>query len=80
VLQAIVLATLGRTAEAESLFQDATDATRKGMSAGLVPGYSYFFSPRTGTDPFIAMSVFKPDQLPDLAAAKGHGYYLYQGI
>jgi len=26
---------------------------------------------------FIAMSVFKPDLLPDLKAAKGHAYYLY---
>lgn len=26
---------------------------------------------------FIAMSVFKPDFLPKLDAAKGHGYYLY---
>ena len=25
----------------------------------------------------IAMSVFKPDLLPDLKAAKGHAYYLY---
>jgi predicted esterase len=26
---------------------------------------------------FIAMSVFQPDNLPDLKAAKGHAYYLY---
>ena len=26
---------------------------------------------------FVAMSVFKPDQLPKLDAAKGHAYYLY---
>jgi predicted esterase len=26
---------------------------------------------------FIAMSVFKPDLLPELKAAKGHAYYLY---
>ncbi|NJN14330.1 MAG: hypothetical protein HC813_01395 [Planctomycetes bacterium] len=26
---------------------------------------------------FIAMSVFKPDQLPDLKAAKGNAYFLY---
>lgn len=25
---------------------------------------------------FVAMSVFKPDQLPEAAAAKGHAYYL----
>ena len=28
------------------------------------------------TGSFIAMSVFKPDQLPETAAAKGHAYYL----
>jgi predicted esterase len=26
---------------------------------------------------FIAMSVFRPDWLPDLEAARGHAYYLY---
>jgi predicted esterase len=26
---------------------------------------------------FVAMSVFKPDRLPKLDAAKGHAYYLY---
>ena len=29
------------------------------------------------TGSFIAMSVFKPDLLPSLQKAKGHGYYLY---
>lgn len=29
---------------------------------------------------FVAMSVFKPDQLPDLKAAKGHPYYLYHSL
>jgi predicted esterase len=27
---------------------------------------------------FVAMSVFKPEQLPDLGAARGRSYYLYQ--
>ena len=31
-------------------------------------------SPVTGT--FVAMSVFKPDSLPSLSAAKGHAYYI----
>src|SRR5262249_33466306 len=26
---------------------------------------------------FVAMSVYKPDQLPKLDTAKGHAYYLY---
>jgi predicted esterase len=29
------------------------------------------------TGSFVAMSVFRPDRLPDLKKAKGHGYYLY---
>jgi predicted esterase len=29
------------------------------------------------TGSFIAMSVFKPDHLPQLEKAKGHGYFLY---
>src|SRR5262249_11719024 len=29
------------------------------------------------TGSFIAMSVFKPDLLPPLEKAKGHGYFLY---
>jgi predicted esterase len=29
------------------------------------------------TGSFVAMSVYKPDQLPKLEAAKGHAYYLY---
>jgi predicted esterase len=28
----------------------------------------------------VAMSVFKPDLLPDLKAAKGHAYYLYHSL
>jgi predicted esterase len=29
---------------------------------------------------FVAMSVFKPDLLPDLKAAQGHAYYLYHSL
>ena len=39
--------------------------------------YAASLTSKKVTGSFIAMSVFKPDQLPDLAAAKGHGYYLY---
>ena len=39
--------------------------------------YAASLSSKKVTGSLIAMSVFKPDQLPDLAAAKGRGYYLY---
>jgi predicted esterase len=39
--------------------------------------YAASLTSKKVTGSFIAMSVFKPDQLPDLAAAKGRGYYLY---
>ncbi len=32
---------------------------------------------RSVTGSFVAMSVFRPDWLPPLEAAKGHAYYLY---
>jgi predicted esterase len=39
--------------------------------------YAASLTSKNVTGSFIAMSVFKPDQLPDLSAAKGRGYYLY---
>jgi predicted esterase len=39
--------------------------------------YAASLTSKKVTGSFIAMSVFKPDQLPDLAAAKDRGYYLY---
>jgi predicted esterase len=39
--------------------------------------YAVSLSSKRVTGSFVAMSVFKPDLLPDLANAKGHGYYLY---
>ncbi|HZY87619.1 MAG TPA: hypothetical protein VFE78_22460 [Gemmataceae bacterium] len=39
--------------------------------------YAASLTSKKVTGSFIAMSVFKPDLLPDLAAAKGRGYYLY---
>jgi predicted esterase len=39
--------------------------------------YAVSLSSKKVTGSLIAMSVYKPDQLPELKAAKGHGYYLY---
>ncbi len=50
-----------------------------GWSSGGPPAYSAALatdSPVKGA--FVAMSVFKPDQLPPLAAAKGKPFYLLQ--
>jgi predicted esterase len=39
--------------------------------------YAVSLTSKKVTGSLVAMSVFKPDQLPELKAAKGHGYYLY---
>jgi predicted esterase len=39
--------------------------------------YSISLSNKKVTGSFIAMSVYRPELLPPLATAKGHGYYLY---
>jgi predicted esterase len=39
--------------------------------------YAVSLTSKQVTGSLIAMSVFKPDFLPPLDAAKGHGYYLY---
>lgn len=39
--------------------------------------YAVSLTSKQVTGSFIAMSVFKPDLLPPLEKAKGHGYYLY---
>jgi predicted esterase len=39
--------------------------------------YAISLSSKAVTGSFIAMSVFKPDLLPPLEKAKGHGYFLY---
>jgi predicted esterase len=39
--------------------------------------YAVSLSTKQVTGSFIAMSVFKPDLLPPLKKAKGHGYFLY---
>ncbi|MEX2027542.1 MAG: hypothetical protein WEH44_09575, partial [Pirellulaceae bacterium] len=39
--------------------------------------YAASLSSKRVAGSFIAMSVFKPDLLPSLEKAKGHGYYLY---
>jgi RNA polymerase sigma factor (sigma-70 family) len=49
-----------------------------GWSSGGPPVYAASLakgSPLTGS--FVAMSVFKPNLLPGLEAAKGHAYFLY---
>jgi len=46
-------------------------------SSGGPAGYAISLHPDTRvTGSFIAMSVFKPDQLPEAVAARGHAYYL----
>jgi predicted esterase len=40
-------------------------------------GYAVSLKNKKVTGSFIAMSVFKPDMLPPLEKAKGHGYFLY---
>lgn len=39
--------------------------------------YAASLSSKKITGSFIAMSVYKPNELPELKKAKGHGYYLY---
>lgn len=39
--------------------------------------YAISLTSKKVTGSLVAMSVFKPDQLPMLKLAKGHGYYLY---
>ena len=46
-------------------------------SSGGPAAYAYSLTKGTRvTGSFVAMSVFKPDQLPKLSAAKGQAYYL----
>jgi predicted esterase len=46
-------------------------------SSGGPAAYAVSLDPATRvTGSFIAMSVFRPEKLPDLAAAKGRLYYL----
>jgi hypothetical protein len=41
-------------------------------------GYHFSLMPKSGvTGSFVAMSVFKPGQLPSLQSAKGHPYFIY---
>ena len=48
-----------------------------GWSSGGPPIYSYSLRKKTRvTGTFVAMSVFKPNQLPSLKAAKGQAYFL----
>ena len=48
-------------------------------SSGGPAAYAVSLAPKSSiTGSFIAMSVFRPDWLPALGAAKGHAYYLFQ--
>lgn len=48
-------------------------------SSSGMNGYTFPLLPKTGvTGTFVAMSVFKPAQLPALDRAKGHPYFIYQ--
>ena len=50
-----------------------------GWSSGGPPCYAAALSPRSSVaGAFIAMSVFKPDQMPALNGAKGKTFYLLQ--
>lgn len=47
-------------------------------SSSGMSGYEFSLLPKSGiTGTFVAMSVFHPKQLPALAAAKGHPYFIY---
>lgn len=47
-------------------------------SSSGMSGYALSLLPRSGiTGTFVAMSVFHPDALPPLDAAKGHPYFLH---
>lgn len=46
-------------------------------SSGGPAAYAVSLTSEIVTGSFIAMSVYKPDLLPPLEKAKGHGYFLY---
>ncbi|HEY4760895.1 MAG TPA: hypothetical protein VIH42_09980 [Thermoguttaceae bacterium] len=46
-------------------------------SSGGPAGYACSLTNKKLTGAFIAMSVFKPGNLPPLENAKGHAYYIY---
>ena len=46
-------------------------------SSGGPAAYAVALTSKKVTGSLVAMSVFKPDQLPELNAAKGHPFYLY---
>jgi predicted esterase len=47
-------------------------------SSSGMSGYEFSLLPKSGvTGTFVAMSIFKPAQLPALSRAKGHPYFLY---
>ncbi len=47
-------------------------------SSSGMSGYGFSLHPKSGiTGTFVAMSIFRPAELPALTAAKGHPYYIY---
>lgn len=46
-------------------------------SSGGPAAYAVALTSKKVTGSLVAMSVFKPDQLPELKGAKGHPFYLY---
>ena len=46
-------------------------------SSGGPAAYAVALTNKKVTGSLVAMSVFKPDQLPELKAAKGHPFFLY---
>jgi tetratricopeptide (TPR) repeat protein len=74
VLQAIVLATLGRTSEAERLLLEVFDLNQTDVIAGLLPPCVYLLGPDARTDPReLARRILL--QLPSQIAGFRDGWY-----
>jgi predicted esterase len=56
---------------------DAKKTFTLSWSSSGPAAYAISLSDKTVAGSFIAMSVFKPNELPSLEKAKGHAYYLY---
>jgi predicted esterase len=56
---------------------DPTRVFTLSWSSGGPAAYAVSLTNKRVTGSLIAMSVFRPDWLPELKAAKGHAYYLY---
>ena len=56
---------------------DAARVFTLSWSSSGPAAYAASLTSKKVTGSFVAMSVFNPEQLPELGKAKGHGYYLY---